>query len=163
MYSKLLSLQKAIKPIIKDSENPFFKSKYFDINTLIAELKPILNDLGLVIMQPLTNIDGKTAIMTAIIDIDEDKIISETTVILPENNDPQKMGSIITYFRRYSLQSLLLLEAEDDDAEGAKTTYVSEKMDRPAVNPDLCPLCGASMVFNPKTGKKFCEAKCWLK
>ena len=113
---KLLKLQKAIKPISKDSENPFYKSKYFDINTLIGDIKPIIDELGIVIMQPLSNLNGKASLKTILIDGETGKTIIEGETVLPENQDPQKMGGIITYFRRYSLQSLLLLEAEDDDA-----------------------------------------------
>ena len=40
----------------------------------------------------------------------------ESGIVLPELNDPQKLGSAITYYRRYTLQSLLALQAEDDDA-----------------------------------------------
>jgi hypothetical protein len=38
---------------------------------------------------------------------------------LPQLNDPQKLGSAITYYRRYTLQSLLGLQAEDDDGNKA--------------------------------------------
>jgi hypothetical protein len=114
---KLLELQKRIKPIKKDSENSYLKYKYFDINTLIEEVKPILDELGIVVAQPLEYIDGRTVLKTYL--FDDDKKLIESAVVLPENPDPQKMGSIITYFRRYSLQSLLFLQAEDDDANAA--------------------------------------------
>jgi hypothetical protein len=42
-------------------------------------------------------------------------------MVLPNLQDPQKLGSAITYYRRYTLQSLLGLQAEDDD--GNKRTY----------------------------------------
>lgn len=163
---KLLELQKAIKPIVKDSENPFYKSKYFDINSLIADIKPILNDLGLIIMQPLSNINGKTTLKTLLIDEADGKILIDSETILPENNDPQKMGAIITYFRRYSLQSLLLLEAEDDDGNMAvekPTTQNTYQLAKAPIQADTCKFCGGKMVLNPKTGKVFCENKCWLK
>lgn len=115
--NKLYNLYKAIKPIIKDSINPHFKNKYFDINTIIAEIKPITEELGLIILQPLTIVDGRSAINTMIIDAETGETIIQSLALLPDNPDPQKMGSAITYFRRYSLQSLLLLEADDDDAQ----------------------------------------------
>lgn len=116
--SKLLEFQKRVHAIAKDSTNPFFKSNYFDINKLLLEVKPILNELGLVINQPLTNIDGKPALKTVLLGVKEDGTINkiyEEVVPLIENPDPQKMGAIITYYRRYALQSLLALQAEDDD------------------------------------------------
>lgn len=118
LYKKLLNVQKEVGAIAKDSTNPFFKSSYFDINGLLTELKPVLNKEGLIVMQPLTNIDGKLALETLIIDAESGDQI-KSIAILPENTDPQKMGGIVTYFRRYSLQSFFLLQAEDDDANGA--------------------------------------------
>lgn len=119
---KLLEFQKKMVAISKDSTNPFFKSKYFDINKLLEEVKPVLNELGLVLVQALSNIDGKPAIKTELYNVENTEqfpLLSSTTP-LPENNDPQKMGSIITYYRRYAIQTLLCLQAEDDDGNMAK-------------------------------------------
>ena len=114
LYKKLLVVQREIGAITKESTNPFYKSKYFDINKLLEVVKPALNKHGLVLTQPL---DGNT-LKTLILDADSGEYVA-SMVSLPDNPDPQKRGSIITYFRRYSLQSLLALQAEDDDAESA--------------------------------------------
>lgn len=113
MYEKLLEVQKKVGAVTKDKQNPFFKSNYADINNYIDVLKPILNEVGLVVLQPLSSIDGKPAIRTIVMD-DKDKLEFDTPII--ENPDPQKQGAVITYFRRYALQSLFFLQAEDDDA-----------------------------------------------
>jgi hypothetical protein len=118
--SKLLEFQKRVHAIAKDSTNPFFKSNYFDINKLLEEVKPILNELELVLIQPLKVIDGKNVLTTKL--ISNDKVIAESEIILPDLQDPQKIGSAITYYRRYSIQSLLLLQAVDDDANLASQT-----------------------------------------
>lgn len=120
IYEKLLEVQKEIGAIKKDATNPFFRSKYFDINTLLEQIKPVLNKHGLVVLQGLTNLSGPQgdqsvlALETQIIDAESGKVISATCP-LPNTVDAQKSGSVITYFRRYALQSLLALEAEDDD------------------------------------------------
>ena len=121
MSNKLLAFQKKVGAISKDSTNPYFKSKYFDINKLIEEIKPILNELGLVLLQPLENINGKPALRTIIYDVNRDGFfpIVDFAITIPENPDPQKMGSIITYYRRCAIQSLLFLQAEDDDGNSA--------------------------------------------
>ena len=120
IYQKLLEVQKELKPIKKDSENPFFKSMYFDINSLLAVVKPILNKNGLLLLQGLNEANGRLMLDTQIVDIESGEKVSFNTV-LPEAPDAQKYGSAITYFRRYAIQSLLGLEAEDDDGEQAKT------------------------------------------
>lgn len=128
IYEKLLEVQKEIGAIKKDATNPFFKSKYFDINSLLEQVKPVLNEHGLVLLQGITNIDGKIALSTKLMGGNALYGITGTSPIekiqtdeieyicpLPDCADAQKYGSAITYFRRYALTSLLALEAEDDD------------------------------------------------
>lgn len=111
---KLFNLQNEIGAISKDSKNPFFKSKYFDINKLIETLKPYLQKHGLLLIQP---IEGNS-VVTRMIDTETGDAY-ESSMQLPVISDPQKMGSAVTYYRRYTLQSLLALQAEDDDANSA--------------------------------------------
>ncbi len=114
IYQKLFNAKKEIGKISKDSENPFFKSKYFDINSLLEHVEPILQKHGIMILQPIR--DGK--VITILSDFDS-SIIIQSEMKLPDIQDPQKLGSAITYYRRYTLQSLLALQAEDDDANHA--------------------------------------------
>lgn len=146
LAAKLLLVQKEVGAIKKDSDNPYFKSKYADINSFIEVVKPILSKHGIVLLQPLTalqtvlNQEGHgwvPALKTILIDAESGERIEEATV-LPTNNDPQKMGSIITYFRRYALQSMLFLQAEDDDANVASGKVV--RSNRGPVYEDRDPL-----------------------
>lgn len=114
---KILKAQLEVGKIQKDKTNPFYKSQYFDINSVLEQLLPALEKEGITVVQPLSNIDGKPALRT-IVYVDGKELINEA-ILLPENNDPQKIGSAITYYRRYALQSLFLLQAEDDDANSA--------------------------------------------
>lgn len=123
IYKKLFNVQQAIEPLTKDKAG-VHGSKYFDINKIIETLKPLLKKEGLVITQPLGSIEGKPSLITNVSDSTTGETIS-SEVILPENNDPQKMGGVITYFRRYSIQSLFFLEAEDDDAESSSGANAS--------------------------------------
>ena len=115
IYMKIAEIQKGIGAISKDSENPFFKSKYFDINKLIEQLQPFLEASNLVLLQPIK--DNK--VYSTLINLDNIEEVVESSVELPQLNDPQKLGSAITYYRRYTLQSLLGLQAEDDDGNKA--------------------------------------------
>ena len=113
-------MQTEVGAISKDSKNPFFKSKYFDINSLIAHVQPLLEQNGLLLLQPIK--DQRQ--MSIIVDVESGDSV-ESGIDLPTLTDPQKLGSAITYYRRYTLQSLLGLQAEDDDANLA-----SQKTDR---------------------------------
>jgi hypothetical protein len=111
LLNKLSKAKQEISPIVKNETNPFFKNKYFDINALLHQVEPILHSHGLLLVQPIK--DNKVA--SVIFDIDSEQSL-ESSIELPPLTDPQKMGSVITYYRRYTLQSLLSLQAEDDDA-----------------------------------------------
>lgn len=110
IYKKIHEAKKQIGVISKDAKNPFFKSNYLSLNGLIDAIEEPLNNNGLLLIQPI--LDGK--VRTEIRDIDSDAFVF-SEIELTSLNDPQKMGSAITYYRRYTLQSLLGLQADDDD------------------------------------------------
>ena len=123
IYKKLFEAKKEIGKISKDSTNPFFKSKYFDINKLLECVEPILQKHGLLLLQPIQN----ECVSSKIICIeDNESVISE--IHLLQQTDPQKLGSAITYYRRYTLQSLLGLQAEDDDGNLASKPQKKEEV-----------------------------------
>ena len=112
---RLLKALEAIKPILKDKTNPHFKSRYADINNILEDVKPILHVNSLFILQPIS--DGQ--VMTQIIDAASGEVVSQSALPINMAATPQQKGSEITYYRRYTLQSLLGLEAEDDDGNMA--------------------------------------------
>jgi hypothetical protein len=118
---KILKLQSEIGVLVKTETNPFFKSKYMDINGLLEQLLPLLEKYKLVVTQPLCEVSGKPALLTEVYDIEAKQSLIKGFIPLPDIQDPQKMGSAITYYRRYALQSLFLLRAEDDDANSTKS------------------------------------------
>lgn len=129
---KVAELKKETGKMSKDSTNPFFKSKYFDINQLLEHLEPICEKKGLLILQPILN--GE--VFSQIIDLESGEKI-ESSIELPKFTDPQKTGSAVTYYRRYSLQSLLGLQAEDDDANKASGNVT--KQDKESSSDDAKP------------------------
>lgn len=114
ILKKLLEVKSEIGTLVKKSNNPFFKSKYLDLNDLLSAVEPLLHKHGLVLLQPIK--DGQ--VFSIIHDTDSNEQV-ESGIYLPQLNDPQKLGSAVTYFRRYTLQSLLSLQAEDDDGNKA--------------------------------------------
>jgi hypothetical protein len=115
LYKQLSEVKKEIGAISKDSTNPFYKSKYFDINDLLKHVEPILEKHGLIVLQPIE----QDKVTTMIIDSKSGHDI-QSSILLPSNPDPQKTGIAITYYRRYTLASLLALQSEDSDGNGLK-------------------------------------------
>lgn len=111
----LLEVQKEIEALSKDSKNPFFKSKYLDLPTLLKNVKPVLNKHGLILLQPIND----NTVNSLILDAESSQTIGLSGIPLPDIKDPQKLGAAITYFRRYTLTSLLAIEEQDDDGNKA--------------------------------------------
>ena len=102
----------------KGSENPFLKNKYADLASVIHCAKEPLCNNGLSISQfPVTH-EGMAGVTTIL--MHESGEFLESTLLLPcTKNDPQGMGSCITYAKRYSYQSALGIPSEDDDGNHA--------------------------------------------
>jgi len=145
---KVFNLQNSIGAISKDSTNPFYSSKYFDINKLISELQPYLKENRLILTQPIRN----GCVYSEITDIDsEDNILSYLE--LPKDiTDPQKILACVTYFRRATLSSLLALQSEDDDGNTASQPTAKPKAtddeNKPWLNEDGAQFQNALQALN---------------
>lgn len=115
----LLDAQKEMGNALKDSSNPFFKSKYADLNSIREACMPSLNKYGIVVLQPTTHIDGKNFIKTILLHESGESMEALTEIVYSKQNDAQAQGSGITYARRYGLQSFINIGAEDDDGNKA--------------------------------------------
>lgn len=125
MLEKIARIQDKIGKLTKDTKG--FNYKYFDINQLLDRLQPLLREEGLVITQPIIDGSVVTRIEEKSSDGSQLNACIESSIKLPENVKPQDLGSAITYYRRYSLVSLLALEAEDDDGAKTNTTKPVQK------------------------------------
>ena len=118
----LLTAQMQMGNAIKDSTNPFFKSKYADLNSVREACMPSLNANGIVVLQPIVHIDGKNFVKTILLHESGESMDSYTEIVYNKQNDAQAQGSGITYARRYGLQSFVNIGADDDDGNKASQT-----------------------------------------
>ena len=121
----LLKAQSEMSNPVRGSANPYFKSKYADLNAVREAVIPVLNQNGIVVLQPMVNIDGRNYIKTLFLHESGESLESLTEIIYAKTNDAQAQGSGITYARRYGLQSLACVGADDDD--GNKASEVGKK------------------------------------
>lgn len=128
----LVKAQKEMSAAKKGSANPFFKSKYADYNSVLEACKDALNNQGIVILQPhKTIVEGESQIAfveTVLLHESGEFVSSETKIEVAKKNDPQALGSAISYARRYGLQSLVSLPTSDDD-DGEKAMSRSKASD----------------------------------
>ena len=127
IYKKLHEAKKEIGVIAKDSKNPFFQSDYLSLNGLINAVDSVFDKHGLLILQPIE----AGWLKTKIFDIESGEYVS-SEIQLPDLKDPQKLGSAITYYRRYTFQSLLGLQADDDDGNlsASKKSFKAEVVNK---------------------------------
>jgi hypothetical protein len=108
----LVKFQSSVSKVAKESNNPFFKSKYASLANILDTIQKPLSECGLAISQfP----DGN-ALTTILLHADSGEWM-ESSYVMPvaKQNDPQAMGSAMTYARRYALGSILNLNIDDDD------------------------------------------------
>jgi hypothetical protein len=115
IYQKLNNFNTMVGAIRKDNTNPHYHYKYADINNVLEAIREPLSTNGLVALQTTIRKDDIFCLNTKIINIDSPEEFVEIDIPLIYNGDMQKLGSAITYARRYGLVTLLGLEQEDDD------------------------------------------------
>ena len=115
LYLKIAKVQQQLSPLKKDSTNPFLKNKYVSLNLIIEILEPLLNQSNLLV----THFVNDGCVVTRVACLDSGQYL-DSLFPLPHSDDPQKIGSAVSYARRYSLTALFNLTAEDDDGEAGK-------------------------------------------
>lgn len=116
---------------IKGADNPFFKSKYADLGSVIAAAKDPLAENGLSYVQFPFSINGEVGVTTRLMHSSGQWLESMFSIPAPKT-DAHTYGSLVTYCRRFSLQSALGIPAEDDDGnavtQAAKSAITTEQV-----------------------------------
>ena len=115
----LLKAQEEMGNAKKGATNPFFKSKYADLNSVREAVIPALNSNGISILQPTTTIEGRPFVETILLHESGEWISSLTEIICNKQNDAQSHGSGLSYARRYAISSIMNIGASDDDGQDA--------------------------------------------
>jgi hypothetical protein len=122
----LSKAQAEYNKIVKDSENPFFHSKYATLGACIDATRDALAKNGIAVAQSTKVINGQNALETILLH-NSGEWISGEYLFAPVKNEPQAMGAAMTYARRYALCGMLNVASEDDDgntAQGLKDAQI---------------------------------------
>lgn len=144
----LSKAQGLIKGATKDSNNPFFKSSYADLSSVMDAIREPLSINGLSVSQPISYIGNEWFIETIIIHSSGQWIQSDAVMVpVKDKLNAQAFGSAVTYMRRYCLSSMVGVAAIDDDGEAAaqhsrqqnQQTYPQSKPQVPNLAPQSQP------------------------
>jgi len=124
----LLKFQSIVGKAQKSKDNPFFKSKYADLEAIYDTVSEPLQECGLLVLQTLQEAAaGCVSIETQIIHAESGESKTSILVLPYAENNPQKAGSAITYGRRYSLATILGIIQTDDDGNDAVGKFYGKK------------------------------------
>ena len=112
VYKKLFEFRKLTGKVVKGKDNPFHKTKYADLNSVIEATDPALEEVGLLWIDR-TN---ESKLESDIIDVESGEKITLVCPLLLMKQDMQQLGSGITYARRYNRLAALGMQTVDDDA-----------------------------------------------
>jgi hypothetical protein len=139
----LVKAQKEFAPALKDSNNPFFKTKYADLSTCVKAVIDALNNNGIALVQNCHPCPDGVSVETVFYH-ESGEIINCGVLHVPAaKNDPQGYGSALTYARRYSLMAACGIAPEDDDGNAA-----SRGRPAPTANPLNFAKTDASVLEN---------------
>jgi len=132
LATALSKAQAVMKGAKKSSKNPFYKSTYCDLSSIFDAIRVPFAENGLSVSQTMDILDnGKQILCTRMLHVSGEFLDSK--MLLPQELNPQKLGSLLTYYRRYSLMAICGIAGEDDDGNEASGNcapipqYISHK------------------------------------
>ena len=117
----LSTVQGKMSHAVKDSANPFFKSKYADLESVWGACRELLSANGLAVMQFPGYYHEGSMLLTTIISHKSGEYISQEMSVPVTKPDAQGAGSCLTYMRRYALAAVVGVVQADDDGNAASS------------------------------------------
>ena len=149
----LAKAQLQIEPASKNATNPHFRSHYADLASIWDACRGPLNTNGLSIVQfPCDGEVGRTGLCTMLLH-SSGEFISEVVTTRSQKDDPQGLGSALTYLRRYALAAVVGVTATEDDDGNAASTPVNARVSAPAPRPYIPPPVSMPAVNAPAPSK----------
>lgn len=159
IFTALSKAQGQFTTIKKNQDNPFFKSSYLTLAGLIDSIRKPFSENGLCLIQSPSVIKEDNSIFvtvkTTIAHASGETLENELTFPITNGqriSDAQAIGSAITYARRYALQSIVGISADEDDDGNSACNRVEQKPQPPKQKQDnkqKCQTCGKTIENKP--------------
>jgi hypothetical protein len=150
LASALSKAQGKIKGAVKDSANPFFKSKYADLASVVEAIREAFSANGLSYIQQVSESEKDEVRVETVLMHSSGEWINCGILALPVSKaDAQGYGSALTYARRYSLSAAVGVAPEDDDGNAATKAKPEKKEPEEKKNGNYRPAYNV-LGFNPR-------------
>lgn len=169
LHASLVAAKSAMGALVRDASNPHFKSKYATLANCIDVVVPALHAHGLVLVERLDHkyYDDINVLHLhmSVVHVESGQSVESSYPIMAKDMDnPQHLGSAITYARRYLLQTMAGLAPEDDDGNAASGhTHAKAARTQPAPSKAVDPWeakCRAA-IANPPVSARDALAVVW--
>lgn len=137
-FTAFIKAQSEVKTALKDSKNPFYKTKYADLNSVWDACRDAIHGNGFAVTQ-LGGFEGTQPILITLLIHSSGQWIRSDLPLICEKPTPQAYGSAITYMRRYGLESIMGICRDDDDGEAAVNQEERKKAEEAKKNPPTPP------------------------
>lgn len=116
----------------KASENPHFRSKYADLGAVLAVVRPVFARHGLALRSGTEVLDSLATVVFVEI-LHESGSSTRSTVLVPPKvaENPQHLGSFVSYMRRYLTQAAANITGDDDDGNAAQAAVAMARTQAP--------------------------------
>jgi hypothetical protein len=138
LAAALAKAQSQLTGAKKDSTNPFFKSRYADLESCWEALRDPLSKNGLAVVQTAAHHEGHHYLETTLVH-SSGQWISGLYPIKTQKDDAQGFGAAFSYARRYSLAAITGLFQQDDDAETSMNRQPPQAKSFSAVSQNKAP------------------------
>jgi len=114
----LAKAQGAIRNPHKDANNPYFKSKYAPLDTVVEAIRGAMAASELAYVQSVTCAGNRVSVVTRVLHSSGEWLETDPLAADAKDASPQAVGSATTYLRRYSLMAAVGLAPTDEDDDG---------------------------------------------
>lgn len=133
----LAAAQAEITGAKKSGTNPHLKSKYADLEDSWEAIREPLSKNGLSIWQGVVPQDEGPALRTLLMHESGQWLESIMPMVFKDASNPQVVGTVISYYRRYALKAAVGLYDTDDDGASAANQKAKPQQEAPATKVDV--------------------------
>jgi len=99
-------------------QNPYFKSRYADLMSVVSSARPALSKHGLSVVQDILSDEHGSNVLHTILLHSTGQYIESRMRIVPPKSDIQTISSYVTYLKRLTYASLVGVVTGEDDDDG---------------------------------------------